>query len=187
MRRPNLCSTRTLKDASGSSILHAAAIGGSVETAALLKHHFQGIDIDENDAGPTRLMLASLKEHTDFMKYLLDKDANRTDITKDYWTLLHFVAVKNKTSDAARLLGGRIPLKDHWHWSNVKTLEQLTPLMIAAEWGREDVFDLLLTFKVDIRLRERQGNTAAAIAEGMTTGPSQIRYAESESLAHLED
>ncbi len=55
-----------------------AAAGRSVEIAALLKRHFQGIYIDDNDAEPTRLMLASIKGDTAFMKYLLDKDAKPT-------------------------------------------------------------------------------------------------------------
>lgn len=78
------------------------------------------------------------------------------------WTALQHAIHKNQARSVAALLeGGAAP--------NARGGGRMTPLMMAAGYGQEDIVRLLLANGADPRLSDAQGETAVDTALGGTT------------------
>lgn len=114
-------------------------------------------DIDLEQMAPngnTALMLAAFKRNKRAVLALLAKGAI---VTRPGWTALHYSAASGDTDITAILL-------DKHAYIDAESPSQLTPLMIAAREGHEEVVDLLLREGADARLKNNERLTASQIA-----------------------
>lgn len=96
------------------------------------------------------------------------------------WTVLHLACLKNRADMVRLLLSPMLPAHEHLadlscseevlarHWVpadvNAQTVEQSTPLVVAAYNGRVEVAQLLLEHGADASLLDHEGKTARDIA-----------------------
>lgn len=104
--------------------------------------------------GNTALMLAAFKRNKHAVLALLAKGAI---VTRPGWTALHYSAASGDVDIAVILL-------DKHAYIDAGSPSQLTPLMIAAREGHEEVVDLLLRQGADARLTNNEQLTASQIA-----------------------
>ena len=104
--------------------------------------------------GNTALMLAAYKRNKHAVLALLAKGAI---VTRPGWTALHYSAASGDTDITAILLAKHA-------YIDAESPSQLTPLMMAAREGHEEVVDLLLREGADARLKNNERLTASQIA-----------------------
>ena len=110
-----------------------------------------------NPAGETALMYACIKGNLDLVKRLLAKEAR---INQPGWTPLHYaVSANNEHSlEIVRLL------LDNNAYIDAESPNKSTPLMLAAQYGSQEMVQLLLDAGADVQLRNQQGLTAVDFA-----------------------
>lgn len=139
----------------GQPALTIAMQEGSENAARALLAH-RNIDVDApNEAAETALMMAALKGNMTGAQLLLDRGAqvNRAD-----WSPLHYAATGPEPK-LVQLLIERGAILD------AASPNGTTPLMMAAQYGREESVTLLLDRGADPKHRNQLGLTAADFAQ----------------------
>lgn len=118
-----------------------------------------GIDINAaSPRGETALMLASLHGHLNTVRKLLSLGA---DTHQRGWTALHYAASADhpdSTAIAELLL-------EHHAYIDAASPNGSTPLMLAAQYGSENMVRLLLEAGADTSLRNQLGLSAVDFAQ----------------------
>lgn len=110
-----------------------------------------------NAANETPLMMASIRGHSDLVDRLLDRQAQ---VNQPGWAPLHYAAAS--PLPASVTITHRL-LEQH-AFINATSPNGTTPLMMAAQYGREEVLALLLEEGAEPLLRNEQGLTALDFA-----------------------
>ncbi|QIL43670.1 ankyrin repeat domain-containing protein [Acidovorax sp. HDW3] len=125
--------------------------------AALLKA--PQLDVNRRNAqGETALMLAAIKGQLDAARALLARDA---DVNQTGWTPLHYAAscITGQGVEMVRLL------LEESAYIDAGSPNGSTPLMLAAQYGSEDVAQLLLAEGADPSIKNQRGLTAVQFAQ----------------------
>jgi uncharacterized protein len=110
-----------------------------------------------NPADESPLMIAAIRGHLKAAARLIERGA---EVNKPGWTALHYAASRAEPGNAAMV---RL-LLEHHAYIDAESPNRTTPLMMAAQYGTEDVARLLLEEGADPSLRNEQGLTAADFA-----------------------
>jgi ankyrin repeat protein len=147
-------SPNTIDPISGEPVVQLALREGADQAFDVLVAHpaFNPETMAPN--GNTALMLAAYKRNQRAVLALLAKGAV---VTRPGWTALHYAAASGDTGIAAILL-------EHHAYIDAASPSQLTPLMMAAREGHQEVAELLLREGADARLRNNEQLTASQIA-----------------------
>ncbi|XP_048244165.1 integrin-linked protein kinase homolog pat-4-like [Haliotis rufescens] len=96
-------------------------------------------------------MVAACKGHKSVFDLLVSKKADLTLVDGDCNSLLHLACAGGNTAIVQHLVSP----------SNINTTGQYghTPVMVAAGKGHQRVFDLLVSQKADLTLRDDHGNS----------------------------
>lgn len=144
-------------NAQGQHALHLAMREPSLRVMDfLLKHPSVNVDV-RNPKDETPLMLAMLKGFLPQAKAMLVRGA---DVNKTGWTPLHYAASfggKGAVEQVQLLL-------EHHAYIDAESPNGTTPLMMAAQYGSEDVAKLLLEEGADATLRNQLKLTAIDFA-----------------------
>ncbi|XP_046339514.1 uncharacterized protein LOC124120681 [Haliotis rufescens] len=136
-------------DTNGDSLLHLACQGGN---KAIVQHLVSPSNIDTRGQNRcTPVMAAAICGHQSVFDLLVTKDANLTLVDKFGHTLVHL---------ACR--GGNMAIVKHLvSPSNINTRGQngCTPVMIAAAFGQQSVFDFLVANHADLKVTDNRGDT----------------------------
>ncbi|XP_067659864.1 putative ankyrin repeat protein RF_0381 [Haliotis asinina] len=142
----------TTVDSDGNNILHIACIGGNVE---IVKHILSKVNVDINSRGlngKTPLMFAINFGHVKVFELLVSKDCILPIVQENGKNILHMACVK-----------GNVDMVQHILKKNIVSVDGedsmgKTPVMLAAESGHTDVFQLLVSKQCDIHKTCRDGN-----------------------------
>lgn len=144
-------------NAQGQHALHLAMREPSLRVMGYLVQH-PSVDVDvRNPKDETPLMLAMLKGYLPQATAMLKRGA---DVNKTGWTPLHYAATysgKAATEQVQLLL-------EHHAYIDAESPNGTTPLMMAAQYGSEDVAKLLLEEGADPSLRNQLKLTAIDFA-----------------------
>lgn len=110
-----------------------------------------------NPADENALMLAAIKGQTELVQRLIERGAQ---VNKPGWTPLHYAA-SHKGPQALTIT--RLLLERH-AYIDAASPNGSTPLMLAAQYGREDVVRVLLEEGADPALRNQLGLNAIDFA-----------------------
>ena len=150
----------------GSTTLHFAAVGGSVETAKLLmetnlaQKGAKGID-ELNKAGDTPLMTTAMHGNADLIEALVEEGAAVNPARPSSgWQAIHLAAGKGR-DDVVDLLVRQLNVK-----VDTKGEEGDTPLMHAAGGGHVSTVQLLLELGAKVNAHNRYHATALHFAAG---------------------
>ncbi len=125
--------------------------------AALLKA--PQLDVNRRNAqGETALMLAAIKGQLDAARALIARDA---DVNQTGWTPLHYAA-SCTLAQAPQMV--RLLLEES-AYIDAGSPNGSTPLMLAAQYGSEDVAQLLLAEGADPSIKNQRGLTAVQFAQ----------------------
>ncbi len=101
------------------------------------------------------LMLAALRGQLDWVKKLVDRDA---DVNKTGWTPLHYAAT-----------GGHVPvieyLLEHSAYIDAESPNGTTPLMMAAMYGSPEAVKHLIQAGADLQIKNGGNMTALDFAQ----------------------
>ena len=118
----------------------------------------RGIDINAaSPAGETALMHACIKGHLDVVKQLLALGAR---VNQPGWTPLHYAA----SADAEHSVAIAALLLEQHAYIDAESPNQSTPLMLAAQYGSQDMVQLLLDAGADVQVRNQLGLNAVDFA-----------------------
>lgn len=111
-----------------------------------------------NQAGENALMMAAIRGHLDLVQQLIDRGAqvNRPD-----WAPLHYAA----SHAGPQALPITQLLLQHHAFVDTESPNGSTPLMMAAQYGREDVVRLLLEEGAQALQRNQLGLSAIDFAQ----------------------
>ncbi|KAH8865544.1 Ankyrin-3 [Schistosoma japonicum] len=165
----------------GNSALHIASLGGHLDIVRLLISH--GADINaRSQNGFTPLYMSAQENHVEIVQLLLDKSANQALSTKDGFTPLA-VALQQGNDRVVNLLlerdsrgKSRLPAlhiaakKDDVHAANLllnnseinvdhTSTNYVTPLHVAAKWGKNKIIEELILAGAEVNPRTRDGLT----------------------------
>ena len=111
---------------------------------------------ETNLSGESALMLASIQGRLDWVKLLLERDA---DVNMPGWTPLHYAASKGHIEVMRELL-------EHHAYIDAPSPNGTTPLMMAAHYGTPSATKLLLEEGADPTLKNQKDLTARDFAYG---------------------
>lgn len=140
-------------DPKGQHALHLSIRDGALRVAEHLAVR-PSVNVDRrNPQDETPLMLALLKGHWSLAKAL---QARGADVNKPGWAPLHYAAthVGKQAADQVEWL------LDLHAYIDAESPNRTTPLMMAAQYGSEDVVGLLLLAGADATLRNDVGLNA---------------------------
>jgi ankyrin repeat protein len=113
----------------------------------------KGIDLEAKAPnGNTALMMAAFRKNKTAVLELLERGAQ---VNQKGWTALHYAAAAGSVEIATILL-------DKYAYIDAETPSGMTPLMIAAREGQEDVVQLLLDQGADATLKDGGFHLTAA-------------------------
>jgi uncharacterized protein len=113
---------------------------------------------DASTSGETALMHACIKGNLSLVQQLLGRGAR---INHPGWTPLHYVASADQEHS---LTIARILLERH-AYIDAESPNKSTPLMLAAQYGSQDMVQLLLDAGADVQLRNQLGLSAVDFAQ----------------------
>ncbi|MFM6986201.1 MAG: ankyrin repeat domain-containing protein [Hydrogenophaga sp.] len=145
-------------DEQGNHALVLAIREGSLKVAHfLLQQPTVNVEV-RNHAGESPLMMAALKGQLLVARRLIKRQA---DVNKPGWAPLHYAAAHADpvSVDMVQLL------LTHHAYIDAESPNRTTPLMMAAQYGRPEVVQLLLQEGADPTLRNAQGLTALDFAK----------------------
>jgi ankyrin repeat protein len=159
------------RDPKGQTALFLALRGGAFGVAdALLAD--RSLDVNAlNEAGESALMIAALKGEADWIARLLDRGAK---VNKTGWAPLHYAATGAEPAVVKLLL-------DRGAVVDAASPNRSTPLMMAAQYGREGSVDVLLAHGADPKLKNDRGLNAADFAR---LGKRAALAARLDKLSH---
>lgn len=144
-------------NAKGQHALHLALMEPALKVAEFLATH-PAVNVDvRNPQGETPLMLALLKGHFEIAKQLALRDA---DINKPDWAPLHYAATYAGPHAATQI---KWLLEQH-AYIDAESPNGTTPLMMAAQYGSDQVVKLLLEEGADPTISNRVGLKALDFA-----------------------
>jgi ankyrin repeat protein len=144
-------------NAKGQHALHLALLEPALKVAAFLATHPAAhVDV-RNPQGETPLMLAVLKGHFAIAKQLAQRDA---DINKPDWAPLHYAATHAGPHAAEQV---KWLLEQH-AYIDAESPNGTTPLMMAAQYGSEEIVQLLLEEGADPSISNSLGLKALDFA-----------------------
>lgn len=144
-------------DASGQNGLYLALREGQLEVADFLVRQPK-FNVDQrNPKDETPLMYAVLKGHTDLARAMVARGA---DVNKPGWAPLHYAASYAGDGAVQQVQW----LLDNHAYIDAESPNGTTPLMMAAQYGSEEVLRLLLAEGADPSLRNSLGLTAIDFA-----------------------
>ena len=111
---------------------------------------------DPNPSGESALMLAAIKGRLDWVKALVERDA---DVNMPGWTPLHYAASKGHIDVMRELI-------EHHAYIDAPSPNGTTPLMMAAHYGTPAATKLLLEEGADPTLKNQKELTARDFAYG---------------------
>ena len=141
----------------GRTALHLALMEPALKVAGFLARH---PDVNVNALTPqdeSALMLSVLKGHTELARVLIARDA---DVNKTGWAPLHYAASYSgpRATEQVELL------LEHHAYIDAESPNGTTPLMMAAQYGVQEVVDLLLKEGADPLLTNQLKLTALDFA-----------------------
>ncbi len=140
------------RDANGETGLIVAMRYQSLNVARVLMDQ-KGIDLEAKAPnGNTALMMAAFRKDKTALLELLQRGAQ---VNQKGWTALHYAAAAGSVEIATILL-------DKYAYIDAETPSGMTPLMIAAREGQEDVVQLLLDQGADATLKDGGFHLTAA-------------------------
>ena len=181
--------------------LHLAAEHGHHECLQRLVELGSNVDAT-NKNGNTALHLAAYNGHVGCLRTLIESGAHLVATNKNGETVLHFATKIGiaevplqwaaSGSDSLKILAnGRTPerytfnkengteclqeLIDNGGMIDVSDNNGVTPLMIAALWGRLDYLTLLLDARADINIAAKRGRTALHMAAESREGAECLK------------
>lgn len=143
------------RDANGETGLIIAIRYDALNVARLLMEA-RGTDLEAKAPnGNTALMMAAFRKNRAAVVALLERGAQ---VNQQGWTALHYAAAAGSIEITSLLLAKHA-------YIDAETPTGMTPLMIAAREGQEEVVGLLLVEGADATLKDRGfGLTAAGFA-----------------------
>jgi ankyrin repeat protein len=154
-------------DPKGQHALHLSIRDGALRVAGYLVAR-PLVDVDRrNLQDETPMMLALLKGNLDLAKALQTRGA---DVNKPGWAPLHYAATHSGKQAADQVEW----LLDLHAYIDAESPNRTTPLMMAAQYGSEDVVGLLLLAGADANLR----NDAGLNAHDFATRASRPKVAQ---------
>jgi ankyrin repeat protein len=146
------------KDSQGQTALIRASGTGNHDSVGLLIAAGAQVDVKDND-GRTALIMAAECGHVDCVKAIVAAGADLEAEGSGRFTALA-IAVKNGHAACAEALvacGAAVE-------AQARAWEGKTPLHLAAESGRKDIAELLLTKGAEANLTDHQGRTPLHLA-----------------------
>ncbi|WP_371869111.1 ankyrin repeat domain-containing protein [Duganella margarita] len=144
------------RDSNGETGLIVAMRYEALNVARVLMDQ-KGIDLEAKAPnGNTALMMAAFRKNKTALLELLKRGAQ---VNQKGWTALHYAAASGSVEITTILL-------DKYAYIDAETPSGMTPLMIAAREGQEEVVELLLNQGADATLKDGGFHlTAAGFAE----------------------
>ncbi|TFW27115.1 ankyrin repeat domain-containing protein [Duganella callida] len=140
------------RDANGETGLIVAMRYEALNVARLLMDQ-RAIDIEAKAPnGNTALMMAAFRKNKDAVLDMLKRGAQ---VNQKGWTALHYAAAAGSVEITTLLL-------DKYAYIDAESPSGMTPLMIAAREGQEDVVQLLLEQGADATLKDGGFHLTAA-------------------------
>ncbi|MYM67365.1 ankyrin repeat domain-containing protein [Pseudoduganella sp. FT55W] len=140
------------RDSSGETGLIVAMRYESLKVARLLLDQ-PGIDLEAKAPnGNTALMMAAFRKNKEAVMLLLKRGAQ---VNQKGWTALHYAAAAGSVEITTILL-------DKYAYIDAESPSGMTPLMIAAREGQEEVVALLLEQGADATLKDGGFHLTAA-------------------------
>ncbi|MBU2529608.1 MAG: ankyrin repeat domain-containing protein [Elusimicrobia bacterium] len=144
------------KPKTGWTPLMIAVVRNKPEMADLLLEH--GADINTRNKSQTLLHLVARYGKNDMVEYLLKKGLNTNRRDWLSWTPLMWACLFGKTDIVKTLIDGGADV-------NAQDVDRNTPLILAAWRGHRDTAMLLIDHHANLFVINRDGFTAAQIAE----------------------
>ena len=141
-----------IRDANGETALIIAMRYEALKVADLLMDQ-PGIDLEAHAPnGNTALMMAAFRNNQAAVLDMLQRGAQ---VNQKGWTALHYAAAAGSTAIVGILL-------DHHAYIDAESPSGMTPLMLAAREGQEDVVRQLLEQGADATLKDGGFHLTAA-------------------------
>ncbi|XP_071111894.1 serine/threonine-protein phosphatase 6 regulatory ankyrin repeat subunit A-like [Haliotis cracherodii] len=161
-----------------NDILHVACLGGHVD---LVKYVLSKKVADINNRGQyggTPLMMSAEKGHRQVFDLLMTQGAGVSLVDFDRNNILHVACLGGHTDMVKYVLSQKIAD------INSRGQYEMTPLMMAAEKGHRQVFDLLVTQGADVFLVDDDRNNILHVAclGGHT---DMVKYVLSQKVADI--
>lgn len=174
------------KDSTGRQALHWACVGGRKDIVEYLINEYNVPLNVADESGWTPLIISSSIGNNDLVKLLLERGCDPNAVTENGTTALHYACSKNHVETARLLLQhkadtsicdnyGQSPLHRAASKGNSKIVDLLlseykaapnltdvcgnSPLHMACEEERIDTCKLLLKYKADPYLKNKEGKT----------------------------
>lgn len=146
------------RDNLGNNIFHAACLGGNVNMVKyIMSCSFVDIGSTPNN-DRLALMLAAEKQRRQVFDLLREvQTLDFIHVDKDFNNILHVACIGGDVAIVKYLLSENMDINIRGHHSR-------TPLMLAAEYGHRDIFDLLVIEGADVSLEDDEGNTLLHVA-----------------------
>ncbi|XP_048244191.1 serine/threonine-protein phosphatase 6 regulatory ankyrin repeat subunit C-like isoform X2 [Haliotis rufescens] len=144
----------TLVDTDGNSLLHLACQGGNT---AIVQHVLSPSNINSRGIhGYTPVMVAAFNGHQSVFDLLVSNQADLTLVNTDGDSLLHLACRGGNTAIVQHVLSP----------SNINSrgTHGYTPVMVAAFYGHQSLFDLLVFNQADLTLVYTDGNSLLHLA-----------------------
>ncbi|XP_067653810.1 poly [ADP-ribose] polymerase tankyrase-1-like [Haliotis asinina] len=129
----------SLVDEDGDTILHWACEGGGLETVKLILS-LKVVDINSRGvSNKTPMMMAEESGYIDVVKLLVSQGADVSLVDVDGRNILHYASFSGDLETVKLILSLRVLN------INARTNDGYTAANIAKEWGRQSVFDFLMS------------------------------------------
>lgn len=148
----------SLKDDDGDSVLHMACMSGNLDIVKYLLSR-DDIDLDKRGKyGDTAVMVAALNGHRKSFDLLVSKGCMLSLQSENGDTILHMACIGGNTSITKKLLD-----KSEEH-INGRGQHGKTPVMVAAEKGDIEMFNVLVEHDCDLSIRDDDNNSVLHVA-----------------------
>ncbi|MBY0377978.1 MAG: ankyrin repeat domain-containing protein, partial [Gammaproteobacteria bacterium] len=146
-------------DRVGRNSLHYALDSSSVETALLILPLLRNPN-QADRFGMTPMMKAALKGVVSVMRFLAETNHDIHSVDKHGHNALHYAALADQVESIAFLVSHKfsvdaveVPLKE----SKIAKCQKKTPLMLAAEYGKENALYELLRLEANPEQKDMRG------------------------------
>ena len=146
------------KDQQGQTALHWLAYSGVITPASEtedvdLMQLVRGSDLEATDTkGRTPLILAAQNGNAKTVRQLIDSKANIMATDENDWSALHHAAKEGRQSVIPLLQGADLEAREK--------KENSTPLILAAEEGKDEAVRTLMNMKANTMASDKYGFTA---------------------------